>query len=88
MYLEEELFNWIENRVRKSDRVFNFEDLRDIVEDVGVWYSFEGIRYEVEDPEMTLEDCFREYWWIIDGNSIRFTNADSFSENLDEYLGL
>ena len=86
MYVEEELFNWIIKKYKKANMNLTEKELNDILENCGVWYSFEGIRYETED-DMSLEDCFREYWYVIDKNKICFTNPDDFTDDLDEYLG-
>lgn len=88
MYIEDELWSWIEGRCQRANMDITQEGIEDIFENCGIWYSFEGIKYETEDFDMTLEDCFREYWYIVDENQIRFVNADSFAEELDEYLGL
>ena len=37
---------------------------------------------------MTLEECYRDYWYIVEDNKTRFTNPDSFADDLDEYLGI
>lgn len=88
MYIEEELWNWIESRCEKAHFGITQESIEQIIEDCGVWYSFEGIKYETEDFDMTLEECCREYWYIIDNDKLHFTNPDSFADDLDEYLGL
>ncbi|MBR3209092.1 MAG: hypothetical protein IKF82_02370 [Bacilli bacterium] len=88
MYIEEDLFGWIENRCTKANIGFNSERLEDIVNSCGVWYSLEGIRYETEDFDMTLEEALSEYWWVVIKDKISFVNPDEFAEDLDEYLCL
>lgn len=88
MYIEEELFNWIDKRCNKANFGITEDGIMDILENCGIWSSFEGIKYETEDFNMALEDCFRNYWYIVDDDRIRFTDPDSFAEDLDKYLGL
>ena len=86
MYIEEELWNWIEKRCAKANVGVTKESIEDIINDCGVWYSYHEIK--LDDGSITLEDCFKNYWYIVFDDYIRFTNADDFSEDLDEYLGL
>ena len=88
MYIEDELWDWIDRRCARANFRVTQESVEQIIEDCGVWYSFEGIKYETEDFDMTLEECCREYWYIIDNDKLHFTNPDSFADDLDEYLGL
>jgi hypothetical protein len=89
MYIENELCSWIHRRCSKANfRIETEENMKEILENCGIWYSFEGIRAEREDFNMSLEDCIKEYWYVIDENKILFTNPDQFSDDLDEYLGL
>ena len=88
MYIENELWEWIERRCERANFGVTQESVENIINNCGIWYSFEGIKYETEDFDMTLEECFKEYWYIIDENKTRFTNPDSFANDLDEYLGL
>ena len=88
MYIEEELWNWIERRCRRASEGLSSKFLRDIIESCGIWYSIDGIRAETEEFDMTLEDAFRNYWFVIENNKILFTSPDQFAEELDEYLGL
>ena len=88
MYIEDELWDWIDRRCARANFGVTQESVEQIIEDCGVWYSFEEIKYETEDFDMTLEECCREYWYIIDNDKLHFTNPDSFADDLDEYLGL
>lgn len=88
MYVEDELWEWIERRCERANFGVTQEGIEDIINNCGIWYSFEGIKYETEDFDMTLEECCREYWYIIDNDKLHFTNPDSFADDLDEYLGL
>ena len=88
MYIEDELWDWIERRCERAYMGVTQKLIEEIIEECGIWFSFDGIRYETENFDMTIEDCCREYWYIIDGNKIKFTNADIFAEELDDYLGL
>lgn len=88
MYVEDELWDWIDRRCTRAHRYLSYRLLDEILEECGIWYSFEGIKHETEDFDMTLEECCREYWYIIDGDKLKFTNQESFADNLDEYLGL
>lgn len=86
MYIDDELFSWIESRCNKNNIDLTFDLLEDIVDNCGIWYSLEGIMYETEDFDLSLEDCFVDYWFVVDKDKIVFTNPDTFSENLDEYI--
>lgn len=88
MYIEDDLWEWIERRCVRAYFEVTQEGIEDIINNCGIWYSFEGIKYETEDFDMTLEECCREYWYVIDEDKIRFTNPDAFADDLDEYLGL
>lgn len=88
MYIEPELWDWIERRVRKANMGVIQKTIDDVLDNCGIWYSLEELRSETEDPSMTLELACREYWYVIDGNKMIFVNADLFAEDLDEYLGL
>ena len=88
MYIEDELWNWIESRCEKAHFGVTQESVEQIIEDCGVWYSFEGIKYETEDFDMTLEECYKDHWYIVEDDKVRFTNPDSFADDLDEYLGI
>lgn len=52
----------------------------------GLWYSAEGIRHETEDDSLTLEDICKEYYFIIDNDTIRFCNPDQLWEDIEEEL--
>ena len=88
MYIEDELWDWIDRRCARANFGVTQESVEDIINNCGIWYSFEGIKYETEDFDMTLEECCREYWYIIENDQLHFTNPDSFADDLDEYLGL
>lgn len=88
MYVEDELWEWIDRRCEKAHMNLTNSLLDEILEECGIWYSYEDVKHETEDFDMTLEECCREYWYIIDKNKVRFTNPDAFADNLDEYLGL
>ncbi len=55
------------------------------LENCGIWYTLEEIREEIED-EKTLEELCTTYYYILDGNSFKFCNADEFIEDCDEYM--
>lgn len=88
MYIEEELWDWINRKCSKA--LINLSDkfIKDIVESCGIWYSIDGIRAETEEFDMSLEDAFRDYWFVIDDNKILFTSPDQFATDLSEYLKL
>lgn len=88
MFLEEELYSWIDNRCCRAGMGLTNKGLEDILENCGNWGTFEGMKYETEDFDMSLEECFRDYWFIVDNDRILFTNPDNFADDLDEYLGL
>lgn len=88
VYIESELWDWIEARCNRAHMTLSDNLLDEILDECGIWYSFDGIRFETEDFDMTLEECCKEYWFLIDKNKIKFTNPDAFAEDLDEYLGL
>lgn len=88
MYIEDELWDWIDRRCARANFGVTKEGVEDIINNCGIWYSFEGIKYETEDFDMTLEECCKEYWYIIEDDKLRFTNPDSFADDLDEYLDL
>lgn len=88
MYIEDELWEWIENKCSKALVGLSDKILKDIMENCGVWYSIDGIRFETEEFNMSLEDAFRDYWFVIDGNKILFTSPDQFATDLSEYLKL
>ena len=88
MYIEEELWDWIERRCLRACEELTHKLLEDIMDSCGVWYSLDGVRAETEDFEMSLEEACKEYWFLIEGNKILFVNAEEFAEDLDEYLGL
>ncbi len=88
MYIEDELYEWINKKCEKAGFGINEEGLSDIIENCGIWGSFEAMQYETEDFDMTLEECYRDYWYIVYNNKVFFTNPDTFADDLDEYLGL
>lgn len=88
MFIEEDLYNWIDRKCCKANVGVTLTVLKDILENCGHWGTFEGIKYETEDFDMSLEECFKDYWFIVDNDRILFTNPDEFANDLDEYLGL
>lgn len=88
MYIEDELWNWIKERCAKVNFGIEREGIEDIINNCGIWYSFEGIKYETEDFDMTLEECYNNYWFIITDNKTKFVNPDEFANDLDDYLGI
>lgn len=59
--------------------------LEDVLEYCGTWYPAEGIKAETEDFDMTLEEIASVYYFIIEGNEIKFTNPDELWEDIEEY---
>ena len=86
VYVEDELWDWIEKRCAKANIGVTNETVDHIIEDCGIWRTFDEMLFD--DQSLTLEFLFREYWYIVDDNKILFTNPDEFSEDLDEYLDL
>ena len=54
----------------------------------GIWFSADGIRAEQENFDLTLEEIFDEYYFIVDDNVIKFTNPDQLWEDIEEYLSI
>lgn len=88
MYIDEELWDWIDRKCSKALVGLSDKFLKDIIESCGIWYSIDGLRAETEEFDMSLEDAFRDYWFVIEGNKILFTSPDQFATDLSEYLKL
>lgn len=88
VYIDEELWNWIEKRCAEANIGFTNETVDHIIEDCGIWRTFDEMILILDDQSLTFELLFREYWYIVNGDTILFTDPDEFSEDLDEYLDL
>lgn len=61
--------------------------LEDAIEVCGVWYpALESVQAEWEDFDATLEEVCSVMYFIVEGNSIKFTNPDVFWEDLEKYM--
>lgn len=54
----------------------------------GIWFSANGIRAEQENFDLTLEEIFSEYYFIVDENTIKFASPEQLWEDMEEYLSL
>jgi len=61
--------------------------LEDAIELCGVWYpALESVQAEWEDFDATLEEVCSVMYFIVEGNSMKFTNPDVFWEDLEKYM--
>lgn len=60
--------------------------LKEIIESDGVWYSFDGIKYEHEDWDLTLEEVYDSYYFIIIDNNVRFVSPEELFRDIDLYI--
>lgn len=89
MYIEEELWNWIEERYKKAGyKRIERKYIENGIKNCGRWYSHKEMIEEIEDFNMSLEECFNEYWFVVTKNKIKFTYPDEFANDLDNYLGI
>lgn len=79
IYIDEYLRRTFEERYRDKNL-----DIQDAIEQCGVWYSIDGIRAEEEDFSLTLQEIITDYYFIVEGNTIKFCSPDMFIEDCDE----
>ena len=80
MYIDVALINDFHKRFPSHWSI----DLEQILEKCGIWYSAEGIRAEAEDFDMTLEEIYSVFYFIIDGNKILFASPDQLWDDIEE----
>ena len=62
--------------------------LENILEYCGTWYSADGIRAESEDFDMSLEEIASVYYFVIEGNDIKFASPDPLWDDIEMYYTL
>ena len=82
MYIDVALTNDFMKRYPRSWQI----SLEDIIEECGIWYSADGIRAECEDFEMSLEEIYSAYYFVIEENKMFFVNPDVFWDDVEEFF--
>lgn len=80
MYIDENLINTFRKRYGEK---YNIEEA---IEECGVWSTADGIRFEWEDFEATLEEIMDEYYFIVERNKIFFCSPEQFINDCDEWI--
>ena len=77
MYIDADLIRYLEKENFRST------DVVEVIEECGIWYSFEGVKAEWEDFDATLEEVMSEYYFVVDGNKIFFCSPEEFIDDCE-----
>lgn len=86
MFIDLELVDEFNRKYKNKSKYF--PSLTVLLLRCGIWFSANGIRAEQENFDLTLEEIFDEYYFIVDDNVIKFANPDQLWEDIEEYLSI
>lgn len=78
MYIDDHLVKYINELTRK--------DIKEVVENCGVWYTEDGIRALEENFDKPLSEILADYYYVIDKNKMLFCPPDKFADDVIEYI--